>query len=53
MVRLQAVVLTQEQLFGEIVLRKHKMFDVVFSGKAADENAPSEDALNKIDERYQ
>ena len=53
MVRLQAVVLTQEQLFGEIVLRKHKMFDVVFSGNAAGKNAPSEDALNKIDERYQ
>ncbi len=53
MVRLQAVVLTQEQLFGEIVLRKHKMFDVVFSGNAAGESVPGEDALNKIDERYQ
>ncbi len=31
MVRMQAVVLRQSQLFGEIVLKKHKMFDVVFS----------------------
>ena len=53
MVRLQAVVLAQEQLFGEIVLRKHKMFDVVFSGKDSGGDAPGEDALNKIDERYQ
>src|SRR3989442_1330621 len=53
MVRLQAVVLTQEQLFGEIVLRKHKMFDAVFSEDAAGENAPGEGALNKIDEQYQ
>ena len=32
MVRMQAVVLRQDKLFGEIVIRKHKMFDVVFSG---------------------
>ncbi len=32
LVRLQAVVLTQSELFGEIVLRKHKMFDTVFAG---------------------
>ncbi len=53
LVRLQAVVLTQEQLFAEIVLRKHKMFDVVFSGGAAEGHAPNEDALNKINEQYQ
>ncbi|HYL09827.1 MAG TPA: segregation/condensation protein A [Candidatus Acidoferrales bacterium] len=53
MVRLQAVVLTQEQLFGEIVLRKHKMFDVVFSGGGAERSVPDETALNKIDEQYQ
>ena len=31
MVRMQAIVLRQDELFGEIVARKHKMFDVVFS----------------------
>lgn len=31
MVRMQAVVLRQSQLFGNIVIRKHKMFDVVFN----------------------
>jgi segregation and condensation protein A len=32
LVRLQAILLIQEKQFGEIRLRKHKMFDVVFSG---------------------
>jgi segregation and condensation protein A len=31
MVRMQAVLLRQSEAFGSIVLRKHKMFDVVFS----------------------
>src|SRR5665213_411321 len=31
LVRLQAVVLAQNELFGRILLRKHKMFDVHFS----------------------
>ncbi len=53
MVRLQAVLLAQEELFGEIVLRKHKMFDVVFSGNAASGGAPGEGPLSKIDEQYQ
>ena len=44
MVRLQAVILVQAQLFGEIILRKHKMFDAVFSG---------EEPMTKIDEQYQ
>lgn len=35
-VKLQAVVVAQEDLFGEIVLRRHRMFDTVF---AADEPA--------------
>jgi segregation and condensation protein A len=30
MVKLQAVALAQEKQFGEIVVRKHKMFDLVF-----------------------
>ena len=36
MVKLQAVVVAQTDLFGEIVLRRHRMFDTVF---AADEPA--------------
>ncbi len=44
MVRLQAVLVVQEKLFGQILLRKHKMFDTVFGGH---------DALAQIDEQYQ
>ncbi len=43
LVRMQAVLMVQEKLFGEILLRKHKMFDVVFSGG---------DAMAQIDEQY-
>jgi len=43
MVRLQAVVLVQSELFSDIALRKHQMFDVVFSG---------EEAIAKIEEQY-
>ena len=43
MVRLQAVVLVQSELFSDIRLRKHKMFDLVFSGG---------DAMAQIDEQY-
>jgi len=43
MVRLQAVILVQSELFGEICLRKHKMFDAVFSGS---------EAMSKIEEQY-
>ena len=32
LVRLQAIVLTQSEIFGSIAIRKHKMFDVVFAG---------------------
>jgi segregation and condensation protein A len=31
MVRMQAILLRQDHAFGEIVIRKHKMFDAVFS----------------------
>jgi segregation and condensation protein A len=44
MVRLQAVILAQEKMFDDILLRKNKMFDLVFSGG---------DAMAKIDEQYQ
>lgn len=43
LVRLEAVVALQTQLFGPVQLRKHRMFDVVF--------AP--DTATEIDEQYQ
>jgi segregation and condensation protein A len=43
MVRMQAVALVQEKMFGDVLLRKHKMFDVVFE---------SGGAIAKIDEEY-
>jgi segregation and condensation protein A len=50
LVRLQAVALTQGQLFGAIALRKHKMFDVIFAAGDSKIDAPSElkgDAASK------
>ena len=44
MVRLQAVILAQEKMFDDILLRRNKNFDLVFSGG---------DAMAKIDEQYQ
>ncbi|MHB8755488.1 MAG: segregation and condensation protein A, partial [Candidatus Acidiferrales bacterium] len=43
MVKLQAVALVQEKMFGDILLRKHKMFDLVFEGGGA---------MSKIDDEY-
>ena len=43
MVRMQAVLLVQSELFADIRLRKHKMFDAVFAGP---------DAMSKIEEQY-
>ena len=43
MVRMQAVLLVQDQLFADIRVRKHKMFDAVFAGP---------DAMAKIEEQY-
>lgn len=42
LVRLQAVIVRQNELFGEIVLYKHKMFDVVFA-----------DRTKEVDQEYQ
>jgi len=60
MVRLQAIALTQKELFGAIVLRKHKMFDSVFAGEGAGDGAgngaqgqPASEPLKEIDEQYQ
>ncbi|MGA2481653.1 MAG: segregation/condensation protein A [Candidatus Acidiferrales bacterium] len=44
MVRMQAVLLVQEKQFGDILVRKHKMFDVVFS---------ADGTIREIDEQYQ
>jgi segregation and condensation protein A len=43
MVRMQAVILVQSELFEDICLRKHRMFDAVFAGP---------DAMSKIEEQY-
>jgi segregation and condensation protein A len=43
MVRMQAVILVQSDLFADIGLRKHKMFDAVFAGT---------DAISQIEEQY-
>jgi len=43
LVRLQAVIAVQSATFGEILLRKHKLFDAVFSG---------ETPAAEIDEQY-
>jgi segregation and condensation protein A len=43
MVRMQAVMLVQSELFADIRLRKHPMFDAVFSG---------DNAMAKIEEQY-
>ena len=33
MIRMQAVVVTQKDLFGEIALRRHASFDAVFASE--------------------
>jgi segregation and condensation protein A len=43
MVRMQAILLVQSELFSDIRLRKHKMFDAVFAGP---------DAMSQIEEQY-
>ncbi len=43
MVRMQAVMLVQSDLFADIRLRKHKMFDAVFAGP---------EAMSEIEEQY-
>ena len=43
LVRMQAIVLRQQETFGPILIRKHKLFDVVFS---------AEEPILAVDERY-
>ncbi len=42
LVKLQAVALRQSELFGSIEIRKHKMFDAVFSDDGPLTGADSE-----------
>lgn len=51
LVRLQAILLVQQELFSQIRLRKHKLFDVVFSGGESIGDS-SIDPLRAIDEQY-
>ena len=51
LVRLQAILLVQQELFSQIRLKKHKMFDVVFAGGDSIGDLPVE-ALRAIDEQY-
>jgi len=60
LVRLQAIVLTQKEIFGAIWLRKHKMFDAVFRagdigpGDAGREDDPqAESPTESTDEQSQ
>jgi segregation and condensation protein A len=60
LVRLQAIVLVQQELFAHIRLRKHKMFDMVFAGgESLNETLAEtlreqmEGPLKGIDEEYQ
>jgi segregation and condensation protein A len=36
LVRLQAILLRQDNVFSDIILKKHEMFDAVFAGSASD-----------------
>jgi segregation and condensation protein A len=49
--RLQAIILVQQELFSKILLRKHKMFDVVFAGGESIAATLAE-PLRAIDELY-
>jgi segregation and condensation protein A len=46
LVRLEAVLVVQEETFAEILLRKHKLFDVVFSSE------PGQGPLGDLDRDY-
>jgi len=51
LVRLQAIVLTQQEQYGDIRLRKHILFDVVFAGGESLNETPQE-TFREIDEQY-
>jgi segregation and condensation protein A len=51
LVRLQAILLVQQELFSQIRLKKHKLFDVVFAGGESIGDLQIE-PLRGIDEQY-
>jgi chromatin segregation and condensation protein Rec8/ScpA/Scc1 (kleisin family) len=51
LVRLQAIVLVQQEMFGKIWLRKHKMFEVAFAGGESISESLA-DSLREIDQQY-
>jgi len=51
LVRLQAIQLVQQELFSQIRLKKHKLFDVVFAGGESISDLPA-DEFRAIDEQY-
>jgi segregation and condensation protein A len=51
LVRLQAILLVQQELFSQIRLKKHKLFDVVFAGGESIGDLLPE-PLREIDEQY-
>lgn len=52
LVRLQAILVVQQELFSKILLRKHKMFDVVFAGGESIGQSLAE-PLRGIEDQYQ
>jgi len=52
LVRLQAIQLVQQELFSQIRLKKHKLFDVVFAGGESIDNSSIAESLLGIDEQY-
>ncbi len=50
--RLGAAIVVQEETFGKILLRKHRMFDVVFSG-GPESGEQGEGLLGRLDREYQ
>jgi segregation and condensation protein A len=53
LVRLQAIVLTQKEIFGAIWLRKHKMFEEVFAAGGQEAQPAEPEEAKAIDEQYQ
>jgi chromatin segregation and condensation protein Rec8/ScpA/Scc1 (kleisin family) len=51
LVRLQAIVLAQTEIFGAIRVRKHKMFDVVFAGGELSASAQTPQTIDGNEEQ--
>jgi segregation and condensation protein A len=53
LVRLQAIVLAQTEIFGAIFVRKHKMFDVVFASGAAGSAADAPRSIEGVGDSHE